>query len=466
MVKYTCPTCLKEFNKKDSYIKHTEKKKIPCQPNVHILEIVSAQNRTNSAQNHIKPAQNHKNFANDAEEYNIDLSDEKNEKNNNNIQNKSCLYCGLVFTRKDTLKRHMDKFCKVKKLQHEEKETILELLIEKDKKLEEKDKKLEEKDKQISELSKKIDDLSKKIDKELGKARTNNINKGVINNFNIPQNKLVNFGSEDVSKIPKECLNEVLKLTGYPALVECLKTIHNNNKYPQGMNTFISDKSRGKGMIWQDGDWKQATIKKIFASVMNKIDSYINHCEICIENGDYNTKKDPKGAEILETLEHRLKKYYNRYMGDDTTVSKKICKDFEKMTKDNIINELCNIKTSVMNNYNKILEDLDKNDKILDKEETKKSITNDRDLMLNKIEDIKEHSLKTSKYLENKNNINTNTNSDSESDQDSDSDSDSDLESDNNGVLEDDEYIYKEVTLASGLVVKKWLRKDEEYWKS
>ncbi len=454
MVNYTCLICLKQFHKKYNFEKHTLNKKNPCKSNTVKIDMVSTQNPTVSPQNPTVspqnptvPPQNQKKIVNQIVESELN----------------SCLFCGIVLSRKDHLKRHMDKFCKVKKLQHEEKETILELLIEKDKKL-------EEKDKQISELSKKIDDLSKKIDKELGKARTNNINKGVINNFNIPQNKLVNFGSEDVSKIPKECLNEVLKLTGYPALVECLKTIHNNNKYPQGMNTFISDKSRGKGMIWQDGDWKQATIKKIFASVMNKIDSYINHCEICIENGDYNTKKDPKGAEILETLEHRLKKYYNRYMGDDTTVSKKICKDFEKMTKDNIINELCNIKTSVMNNYNKILEDLDKNDKILDKEETKKSITNDRDLMLNKIEDIKEHSLKTSKYLENKNNTNTktNSNSDSESDQDSDSDSDSDsdLESDNNGVLEDDEYIYKEVTLASGLVVKKWLRKDEEYWKS
>ncbi len=351
----------------------------------------------------------------------------------------------------------MDKFCKVKKLQHEEKETILELLIQKDKQIEEIKNDRDTQNKQIDELKNIILDLKKQIDKELGKARTNNINKGVINNFNIPQNKLVNFGSEDVTKIPKDCLYNVLKKTGYPALVECLKTIHDNKEYPQGMNTFISDKSRGKGMIWQDGDWKQATIKKIFASVMNKIDSYINHCEMCIENGKYNSKKDPKGTDILETLEQRLKKYYNRYMGDDTTVSKKICKDFEKMTKDNIINELCNIKTNVMNNYNKILEDLDKNNKILNKEETKQSITNDRDSMLNKIEDIKENSLNTKKYLETKNNI------DSDSDSDSDSDFDSDTESVSNDVLEDEEYIYKEVTLASGLRVKKWLRKDQEY---
>ncbi len=433
MVKYTCPKCLKDFSRKNDLKYHLEKKKNPCVPNNIIIEEVN----TNSAQTHTNSAQP-----------NTEIIIK---------EDKSCLYCGLAFARKDTLKRHMDKFCKVKKLQHEEKETILELLIQKDKQIEEIKNDRDTQNKQIDELKNIILDLKKQIDKELGKARTNNINKGVINNFNIPQNKLVNFGSEDVTKIPKDCLYNVLKKTGYPALVECLKTIHDNKEYPQGMNTFISDKSRGKGMIWQDGDWKQATIKKIFASVMNKIDSYINHCEMCIENGKYNSKKDPKGTDILETLEQRLKKYYNRYMGDDTTVSKKICKDFEKMTKDNIINELCNIKTNVMNNYNKILEDLDKNNKILNKEETKQSITNDRDSMLNKIEDIKENSLNTKKYLETKNNI------DSDSDSDSDSDFDSDTESVSNDVLEDEEYIYKEVTLASGLRVKKWLRKDQEY---
>ena len=83
--------------------------------------------------------------------------------------------------------------------------------------------------------------------------------------------------------------------------------------------------------------------------------------------------------------------------------------------------------------------------------------------MLNKIEDIKENSLNAKKYLETKNNIESDSDSYSDSDSDSNSDSDSDTESVSNGVLEDDEYIYKEVTLASGLRVKKWLRKDQEY---
>ncbi len=124
MVKYTCPTCKKEFNKKDSYVKHTEKRKNPCKPNISKLDIVSTQNHTKTAQI--------TKFITD---------------NNNNIQNKSCLYCDLVFTRKDTLKRHIDKFCKVKKLKDDENHQ-----------------KLEEKDKLILELSKKIDDLTKKID--------------------------------------------------------------------------------------------------------------------------------------------------------------------------------------------------------------------------------------------------------------------------------------------------------------
>ncbi len=49
---------------------------------------------------------------------------------------------------------------------------------------------------------------------------------------------------------------------------------------------------------------------------------------------------------------------------------------------------------------------------------------------------------------------------------DSDDSDDSDNESDFEGSIQsddDDDYVYKEVTLASGLRVKKWLRKDQEY---
>ncbi len=422
MVNYTCPICSKEFKKKCHFIVHTEHKKNPCKP------------KTKEPPKILQ------------EPPNIN----------------ACVYCGLVFNRKDNLKRHMNDRCKVKKLQHEEKETILELLIEKDKQI-------ETQNKQIEELKNMILNLNKKIDKEIGKAKVQNINKGVINNnIIIPQSRLVNFGEEDVKKIPKEQLNKLLKSSGYPALVGCCNAIHNNPEFPEGMNSFISDKSRNKGMIWKDGQWVQAPVKKIFNTVMSKIDSYINHCEIMIECGKYNTKQDPKGQDILDQLQQRIKKYYERYLGDDNSVSTKASKEFEKMVRDNIIAELCSIRNNVMNNYNKILEDLDKNNNIANKELTQLNVINDRDQMINKIDDIRKNTENTKHYMSS-----SDSESDSVDDLDYDSDNSNDSEDSNDSYIilkkesknnkvdsdDDDEYILKEVTLASGLKAKKWCKK-------
>ena len=54
---------------------------------------------------------------------------------------------------------------------------------------------------------------------------------------------------------------------------------------------------------------------------------------------------------------------------------KQALKNFEKTVNDNIIAELCTMKKSVMANYKKILEDIQNNDKIKDKENTQKNIT-------------------------------------------------------------------------------------------
>ncbi len=365
MVKYTCNICLKQFTKKDSYIKHTEKKKKPCQQ----IHQVPPDIHQNSTKNHQDPPDIHQSAIN------------------------SCVFCGLAFTRKDALKRHMDVRCKVRKLQNEEKENILEMLIEKDKETK-KDAQIEAQNKRIEELEKVIETLNNKIDKQLNKVKTTNINKGVVNNIIIPQNKLVNFGSEDVTKIPQETIRDIVKLSGYPALVGCFNALHNNKEYPEGMNGYVSDKSRDKGMIWKDGGWQQATTNKMFIACMNKIDSYIQHCKLKIEIGKYNIKGDPKGEKLLYDLEQRVIKYYDRYIGSDYSVDKKANKDFEKLVKENIINELCNIKEHVVANYEKILDDMKNNDKLENKEQQIKDNKEVMNNLISKIENVGKKKLK------------------------------------------------------------------------
>ena len=44
MVLYKCQNCLKEFKKKDDYVKHTERRKTPCQTIININHSESLMN--------------------------------------------------------------------------------------------------------------------------------------------------------------------------------------------------------------------------------------------------------------------------------------------------------------------------------------------------------------------------------------------------------------------------------------
>ncbi len=420
MVNYTCLNCGKEFNRKCNFIDHTEKKKNPCKPKVIVTETVLPQKTPASLDS------NDENKSNNADKIQI-LNEEKENKVEVKEVN-SCFYCGLNFSRKYHLTRHLDGRCKVKKLDHEEKETILEMLIKQDKENKET---IKDNKEIIKQLQNKIDELQKDMFKYLTKAKTTNINKGHITNNTIiiPQNKLVNFGSEDVSQIPKESLLEILKLdAGYPAIVGTVKAIHYNEKYPQGMNAFISDRSRNKGMVYQNGSWKQTPSKKIFLTVMNNVDSYINNAKDNIENGIYNTQKDPEGKIILDRFERKLNRFYNRYLGDDDTVSNKVKKDFEKTVEENIIMELCNVKDNILENYNKLLADLKYNPNIKNKEETERKLIKERDQMVAKIDQMKAE-------------YNNDTNK--------------------GDVIVDDNIILRNVTLENGMVVQEFIRRDQ-----
>ncbi len=133
MVNYTCLKCGKEFNRKCNFIDHTEKKKNPCKPKININELLLPQ----------KPQINLDLQTNNKTEI---LNKEEKVKNNY-----SCSHCGFNFTRRYHLTRHLDGRCKVKKNDNKEKETIIQMLINKEK----------DNNEIIKQLQNKIDDLQK-----------------------------------------------------------------------------------------------------------------------------------------------------------------------------------------------------------------------------------------------------------------------------------------------------------------
>ncbi len=425
MVNYTCPTCGKEFKKKDHFITHTEHKKKPCKP------IYS-----NTLQNTPETLQVPPETLQDSNPSN------KNDKDTKKITY-PCTYCGLIFNRKDNLKRHMDSRCKVKILDNEHKEKTFELLIKV------KDNEIKDIKKENQDIKKELEEIKKQIETQINKVHTQNINKGNITNNNIiiPQSMLTDFGKEDYEKINvKRILNSV-KNSGVDGIISCFNDIHYNDETPQYKNVFITDKSRDKGMIWEGGQWRVKPIKKIVGELITHIERYHRIIENRIRKGIYKDMIDPddptkknkiNSKDLKKDIESRLKKYILRYYGDDPDSTPKDSKKFYEMVLKHLSNHLFDIKDKVYNNYEKLLDDINKDQ--LDPE----------------IKEIKEEKKQIIKELEKL----TKEDLQDESDDDIDEDEEKDDEEDED---EEDEYVYKEVTLDTGLKKMKWIKKNQDY---
>jgi hypothetical protein len=339
MVNYTCLICNKKFDRKCNYIDHIDNKKKPCRQK-------NAENADFSSETLTKASQY--------------LTTDLNKENKlaDNLEY-SCLYCGNIFTRKDNQLRHIIKFCKVKKLQDEEKENIFKLLLKKEN---------DEQKETINELKNNINALNDKINILINKVGNKNINKGIINNNQniiITSDKLLKFGNENLSKISNKLFDNVLNYTGKKCFIECAKNIYNNPSVPENRNVYISDISRDKCMTYDGKYWQLDSIKKILNEVSEQIRKYID----MNENKLKNKLKDPKFKNKFET---KLKKYYNLYYGEDSIATNMRMEEFQRMVDGELMKYLYNIKEEIKDNYNKLLEEA-KNNNILLEDNIKKS---------------------------------------------------------------------------------------------
>jgi uncharacterized C2H2 Zn-finger protein len=138
MVEYKCERCLKIFKQKTDYLRH-QKRKFSCKNENKTLDSIEETAKNESQKN----TKNHKKTQKITEKkQNIGVDDEVE----GNGSKKVCNYCKKVFSRQDSLSRHITKHCKVKKSQDNEKESLLQKLLEEmrkqNKKMEEQNKKM------------------------------------------------------------------------------------------------------------------------------------------------------------------------------------------------------------------------------------------------------------------------------------------------------------------------------------
>lgn len=276
----------------------------------------------------------------------------------------------------------MNKICKVKKLQEEEKEIIFNSLIDKKTKINiiENDEFYEQLNNLEKEFKIKTQKLEKQIetqkkyyekqmelqmklyDEKIKNIISKNISKNNIknntsinnNNIIINSNKLVKFGSEDVSKIDTEDFtNTIINFTGKNCFIELANKIFNNDKHPEHKTIYMNDKNRNQFMAFDGKSWILDDEKVLF-TVSEKLKEFI---DLKQEELEELIKKDPK---FRHKLKINLIKYYNMYYDETDDEPEKRKKEFKKLVDDNLIALLYNIRELVKTNYNKLVEESNK----------------------------------------------------------------------------------------------------------
>ena len=224
MVVYECERCHKKFNHKGNYNAHINRKK-PCNiSNKESKEVI-----VNSI---IKES----------------------------IDNK-CMYCNQVFSRADSLKRHLLNYC----------ENRNRIIMQNDDLKKENEKLREE-----MENFKKNSD-AKTIINNVTKIENNNqmiINQNIQNNININA-----FGKEKNDFISTEDLTSIVKHpeNGIPKLI---RMIHFNPLYPENQNVKLKNKKEPYLNVFNGKQWelknKEETIHSLIASKKEIADEYFD----------------------------------------------------------------------------------------------------------------------------------------------------------------------------------------------
>jgi hypothetical protein len=367
---YECKLCFKEFYRKCNYDDHIKKKKKPCIVTC-IQKIPSAEKPHKTAQNGTNPAQiPHKtaqNGTNILELLNADAiisklnnfkehSDVLNiEENNENTDTSSiiCEYCDKIFLRKDSLTRHLKKFCKNKK-QNDNNEIIIKSLVE-----------------EVSLLK----ELIKNNLSQPATINTNTVhNNKIINNVqnNVQHNVQLNirgFGKEDLEKLDiKEAMNVYLKSTGGNIIPNMLNYINLNKNYPENHNICITDISREIVKIHNGKKYVYKKFKNAKFDIVDSVVCNINEIIGIYKDGNYKKTEDiDKKININDTslkliTGEELSETDHTYNSNDKENNANL--DFNSANSEEIINDLKNMDENIQKMINKKKENTRPNSKI------------------------------------------------------------------------------------------------------
>ncbi len=317
MKEYECGKCGKKFSQKSNWVQHTQERKKSCVKS------------KNNFKEDVGVKEEIKEELGVKEEIKVKNKEEIENKVISENKKICCRFCLKSFTRSDNLKRHINnEKCEVIRLQEKQKENIFINLLEEEKivnqtkldinhnlkqdnlviKTKHNDNQMEflmtqiillneklelqktdtesrlkimterytELEKNNKELLKTNEKLQTKMNKIVNKNKitnnTSNSNNKILNTvINNPVIKLVNFGSEDLSKISHNVFIDTIKTQGAGLYNKAIDGIYFNKDYPENQNIYISDINRGKVMIYKNEKWIIDNWDNIFPDLLDKV---------------------------------------------------------------------------------------------------------------------------------------------------------------------------------------------------
>jgi hypothetical protein len=181
-------------------------------------------------------------------------------------KNYNCAYCDNKFTSKNSMYRHTREFCKVKKAEDTKRDKIYECLI-----------KVETSRKEIKLLKRENGRLQNevKLIKKTNIVMPNNVNNVNVNNGIVNHITLVAYGNEDLTKIDRAELLQILR-KGYDSTLRLTEVVHFNPKYPEYHNVYITNMKDKYAMMYDGANWaltmKDELINKIYDDNKNYIE--------------------------------------------------------------------------------------------------------------------------------------------------------------------------------------------------
>jgi hypothetical protein len=276
-----CNNCDKIFTKKYDYNNHINRK-FPCKPvkkDIYVedpkLHTTPHNSSTKPAKSSTKPAKSSIKFGSSITELEQPSIECQNKLTLHNNITYECPNCFKKLSSSDVLHRHIKKYCAVIKEETKRKDDNDKLIKE----LIEEMRELKRENKELKETI--IKTTTNKVKKNTSNNNCNNTNTNINANVNSNNtiihnhNTIVAFDTEDFGSILTDAECGKLLFRGRSAVLELLKHIHFNEKYPQFHNCYISNTRDFRGIIYDGNNWLLKKNDEIIDKLIEKNDEYL-----------------------------------------------------------------------------------------------------------------------------------------------------------------------------------------------